>query len=526
MISSRLVAGTVITSSPETSSMVAKSIRWRLQLWLAFLLVCVLSGFGATIYQLQRTSQLKQIDEELERRVAAVSGALRGGPPPKSGFRPPPFEGAPGPRDFDEKFRHPPPAEGLRDPPPFRGERKGPFGPRDFPISPELASLFDQTDAAAYYFMVWSRDGALFKRSSNAPSDVPLPSRMDRTDTRIHMRTRAGYREAFHFTELGDCALAGIALAANRAALHRFAWWLFGAGGMVLILGLGGGWWLATRALRPVEDISVTAGRISAGNLAERINVAETDSELGRLAGVLNATFARLEGAFTRQKQFTADASHELRTPLTVIISEAQTTLARERSAAEYRESVAVCLDAAQHMKRLTESLLQLARFDAGQEQTERRSVDLAEITADCAERTRPIADERGVTIHCDLTRALTFGNPELLSQLVTNLLSNAIYYNKPNGEIRAGTRAENGAAVITIADTGKGISAEDLPHIFERFYRADKSRSLAEGRSGLGLAICKAIVDTHEGRIDVASELGHGTTFIVRFPASGGSLT
>ena len=503
--------------------MFTKSIRWRLQLWLAFLLLCVLSGFGIVIYQLQRVSQLKQIDEELERRVAVVSGALRGGPPPKPGLRPPPFEGGPGHDDFDKSSeRRPPPPqkESPGPPPPFRGERKGPFGPRDFQVSPEIASLFDQTSATAFYFAVWSRDGALFKRSSNAPGEVPLPGRPDNRDTRIHTRTRAGYREAFHFTELSDCVLAGVSLTPYLDGLRRFKFWLIAAGGTVLAFALGGGWWLTSRAIRPVEQISVAASRISAGNLSERISVADTDSELGQLASVLNSTFARLEAAFAQQKQFTADASHELRTPLAVIIAEAQTTLARERSAAEYRETVTACLDAAQQMRRLTESLLQLARFDAGQEHIQRSPIDLTEITRVCSERISSLAREGGNEIHLDLAPVKVFGNADLLGQLVTNLLTNAIHYNKPHGEIRVRIQSAKGDAVLTVADTGPGIAAEDLPHIFERFYRADKARSRADGRSGLGLAICKAIVEIHGGSIDVSSQLGSGTTFTVRLQA------
>jgi two-component system OmpR family sensor kinase len=500
--------------------MFTKSIRWRLQLWLAALLVCVLTGFGVTIYQLQRISQLRAIDEELERRVAVLSGAVRGGPPPRPGFGPPGFESRPRPLDLDKDRRPPPPPGDHPKPPPFRGERKGPFGPRDFEITPEIASLFDPTDTKAFYFTVWSRDGALFKRSSNAPADVPLPERLDNTDTRTHARTRAGYREAFHFTELADCVLAGRSISADLDALRRFKWWLVTAGGMVLAFALGGGWWLTSRAIRPIEDISAAASRISAGNLSERINVAETDSELGRLASVLNSTFARLEAAFAQQRQFTADASHELRTPLAVIIAEAQTTLARERGAAEYRESIGVCLDAAQQMRRLTESLLQLARFDAAQDPMRRSPVDLAESARVCVGRINPLAEERGIQIHCDLGPAKTLGDADRLGQLITNLLTNAIHYNKPNGEIRISTGRENGRTVLTVADSGQGIAAEDLPHVFERFYRADKSRSRAEGRSGLGLAICTAIVDSHGGSIDVSSELGIGTTVTVRLPA------
>src|SRR5439155_3801282 len=204
-----------------------------------------------------------------------------------------------------------------------REMRPGPrdFGPRDFQLSPEAASLFDQAQTNTFYFTVWSRDGALLKRSTNCPPEVPLPERPGR-DTRTHTRMRAARREAFHFTELGDCVLAGRSIVADLNALRGFTGWLLAVGATVLAFGLGGGWWLTARAIRPVEEISAAASRISAGNLSERISVVDPKNELGRLAGVLNSTFARLEAAFAQQKQFTADASHELRTPLAVIISE------------------------------------------------------------------------------------------------------------------------------------------------------------------------------------------------------------
>src|SRR5882724_10083432 len=362
------------------------SIRWRLQLWLAFLLVGVLSGFGVTVYQLQRIHQLNQLDEELGQRVSVLSRAVRGGPPPDHGPGHSPFEGrhdGPG-FDFGNGSRPPPPPRGRMDSPPD-GPRGMRIGPREFHLSPENASLFDEGRTNAFYFAVWSREGTLFKHSNNASADLPIPERVA-GDTRTHTRMRDRFREAYHFTELGDCVLAGRSISADLEARHRFTWLLLAAGGTVLALGLGGGWWLTTRAIRPVEQMSAAASRISAGNLSERISGADAENELGRLANVLNSTFARLEGAFAQQKQFTADASHELRTPLAVIISELQTTLARERTTPEYRETLEACLDTAQQMRRLTESLLELARLDASQEPLERSRLDLAETTVACVE--------------------------------------------------------------------------------------------------------------------------------------------
>lgn len=499
--------------------MFTHSLRWRLQLWLAFLLICVLSGFGLAVYQLQRNTQLSQLDDELERRVAALSIAVRGGPPPEHGFRRPPPDGVPG--DFNlggEPGPPPRPRSRPEGPPPDDGP--GPRGGRrEVRLSSEVAGLFDETRPNAFYYATWSRDGSLLKRSTNAPPEAPLPERLGR-DTRIQTRVRGDRREAYQFTELGDCVLAGRSLAADLQARQHFAWLLLAAGAMVLAFGLGGGWWLTSRAIRPVEDMSAAASRISAGNLSERIAGAAQDNELGRLAGVLNSTFARLEAAFDQQKQFTADASHELRTPIAVLISEAQTTLSRERSAAEYRETVQACLAAAQQMRQLTESLLALAHFDAGEERLKREPLDLVQEVRECVKLVRPLAAQRHVRIHCDLVPAPCHGDAERLRQVITNLLTNAIYYNREGGEVRVASRRENGEAILVVADTGIGIGAEDLRHLFERFFRADKSRSRAEGHSGLGLAISKAIVDAHGGRIEVTSQLGAGTEFTVRLPA------
>jgi len=266
-----------------------------------------------------------------------------------------------------------------------------------------------------------------------------------------------------------------------------------------------------------VEKIGLTARRIADGNLSERINIEETESELGQLAGVLNSTFARLETAFAQQKQFTADAAHELRTPLAVLISEAQTTLARERGMADYKDSIEASLETVQQMRRLTDSLLELARFDAGQERLRREKVNLASLAEDSLKLVRPLAAQRNLQIRSDLEPMDVFADAGRLSQVVTNFLTNAVRYNRENGEIRIVTRLDGDFATLSVADTGEGISPADLPRVFERFYRGDKSRST--GGNGLGLSICKAIVEAHGGTIEVASEIGKGITFTLRLP-------
>ncbi len=317
----------------------------------------------------------------------------------------------------------------------------------------------------------------------------------------------------------GEIIWVGCSIAPELKQLNLTALKLTGAGGIILLLGLAGGWWLVGRALRPIDGISSAAVKISAGDLSQRINVAETESELGQLAAVLNATFARLETAFAQQQQFTADAAHELRTPVSVMLTQTQTALNRERSATGYRETVEACQRSAQRMRRLIESLLELARLDAGQETMKRLRFNLAGTVNECAEQLKPVANQRSIKVLTELAPVEITGDAERLAQVVANLLTNAIQYNPPGGEVRVTLEAQTGLAVLTVSDTGPGISAGDLPHVFERFYRGDKSRTTANGSAGLGLSISKAIIEAHGGTIEVSSRENAGAAFIVRLP-------
>ena len=321
-------------------------------------------------------------------------------------------------------------------------------------------------------------------------------------------------------TPPGESLLVGRSIEPDLAELRQFAWTLAGIGGVVLLCGLAGGWVLASRAIRPISDISATAVKIAGGDLSQRIDAADTENELGRLAGVLNSTFARLEASFAQQGQFTADAAHELRTPVSVLLMQTQTALKQERNAADYRATIEACQRAAQRMRGLLESLLELARLDSGQEPMKKMRFDLGRAAQECVELVRPLAQERNIQIETDLPALEWTGDMERLSQVITNLLTNAIHYNRDAGQVRVFVREQKHEALVTVSDTGMGIADNDLPRIFERFYRADKSRSNAKGRTGLGLAISKAIVEAHGGTIEVTSQPGVGTTFTVRLPA------
>lgn len=508
------------------------SLRGRLLVWIGVLLAAVLVGFGVTAYQFNRRDQLERLDQELFRKVAALARDVRG-PGMIPGF---PFSTQSGraPREpMKQPFRMPGEQEGQPNwpPPGFQnGDRplretpgmgfRQPPGSRKVTLSVENAAVFSEAERAGVYYTLWSREGGIMAAASHIPVALERPP-LPENNAGILAMTHDVYREAYYFTERGDCILVGAPLAPLLANMQRFALWLAVAGATVLVIGVGGAGWLISRAVKPVEQIAEAATRISQGNLSERINARGMARELAGLAGVLNTSFGRLEAAFTEQKRFTADASHELRTPLAVMIMEAQATLARERPAADYRDALEGCLDSAQQMRRLTDSLLQFARFDAGQEGVVRASMDLADVGQRCVEHLRSLAQRRGIEVSTDLAPASLTGDETRLAQVVTNLVQNAIHYNVEQGRIWVSTRTENGQAVLTVTDTGQGISEEDLPHVFERFFRADRARSRAEGRSGLGLAIAQTIAQAHGGTLTVTSELGVGSTFILRLPVA-----
>jgi heavy metal sensor kinase len=295
---------------------------------------------------------------------------------------------------------------------------------------------------------------------------------------------------------------------------------------LALLLSSYGGLLLANQALRPVDRMTRAAEHIAAGDLSERVPEPSRMDELGRLAATFNDMIARLQAAFERQKQFTSDASHELRTPLAVMRGDIEITLRRERSAEEYKRALTSNLEEIMRLSRLVEDLLMLARGDTGRIELRCEPVDLNELCRRMAEYITPLADQREQTLiyeppsGAETAPVVVSADMLRIKQLLLNLLDNAIKYTGRRGRIALGLKAEDNVAVITVADTGRGIPPEDLPHIFERFFRRSaKTADRTASGFGLGLSIVKWIVDSHGGRIEAKSEVGKGTEFIVRLP-------
>lgn len=295
---------------------------------------------------------------------------------------------------------------------------------------------------------------------------------------------------------------------------------------LALLLGSYGGLLLANQALRPVSRMTRAAEHIAAGDLSERVPEPARMDELGRLAATFNDMISRLQAAFERQKQFTSDASHELRTPLAVMRGDIEITLRRERSTEEYKRALTSNLEEIMRLSRLVEDLLTLARGDTGRIELRCEPVDLNDLCLRMAEYISPLADQRDQTLiyepplGAETVPVRVSADVLRVKQLLLNLLDNAIKYTPLRGRVALRLKTENNVAVITVADTGRGIPPEDLPHIFERFFRRSaKTADRTAAGFGLGLSIVKWIVDSHGGRIEAKSEVGKGTEFMVRLP-------
>ena len=304
--------------------------------------------------------------------------------------------------------------------------------------------------------------------------------------------------------------------------LRSLLWILGVAYPAVLVIATFGGIFLAARALSPIDRVTRLARRISAEDLSQRLNLRLPDDEVGRLARTFDEMIARLDDAFRRQRQFTADASHELRTPLTAIKGQVEVALTRPRQQAAYREVLQAVNEEVDRLIRLVGSLLTLARADAGQIPIASESVNLQDLVDAAVEQVQPAAQERNInlTIVTGPTSTLQ-GDEDLLLQLLLNLLGNAIKYTPAGGSVTVGWNIDGKQVELWVRDTGVGIAPEHLPRIFDRFYRVDKARSRAEGGSGLGLSISRWIAEAHGGSISVESAPDQGSVFIVRLPTA-----
>lgn len=473
--------------------MVFHSIRWRILAWNFGLLAATTTVLLVAFHRHEEANRLQAVDLRLRRIMTTSMGAVgEVAPGLATPGRPRPNEAA--------------------------GQRKAnaELAVRELAQEGCLVLVVAQAEAKAVYanLPVDARtDGLVAACLDRLASPDGGPSRP--VDL---MFAHAGRRVLLHRPPGQSFVVFALDVSALEAELRLLAWKLFAAGLALTGVGCTIGWVLAGRSLRPLDRIAADAEGIAAGDPGRKIDVEDTESELGRLAVVLNATFGRMHSARERVTQFTADASHELRTPLTVILSDSQNALRQERTPEEYRQALAAIKQAAVRMKTISDGLLELAHGDLAQP-LERSPCDLADLADEAVALLARLAREKGATLEAKLESAGVLADPARLGRVILNLVMNAILHNPAGVRVVVETRVVDGQAELVVTDDGRGIPQESLGQVFERFRRIDPSGSRHAEGAGLGLAIAKQAVEAHGGTIAVSSELGRGTVFRVRLP-------
>lgn len=477
-----------------------KSIRWHIQAWYGLLLLLATVAFSFTAYQIVWLGKIREADRRLTEKSLLIVSSLRNAA--MAGLNP----------------------ESINTM--FGSER--PTGTSMIILQllksgrvtmPEITqATFSGREPGYYYYRIYDTDGSVVLESDNAHAAfelLPIPGE----GVQKKSQTVGNRRERTFSDESGLRMVVGQDITQEISEMSRLTIQIALLGTGLWVLGLIGGWVIAGYSIRPIKTISEAAVRISEGNLKERIPLEASGNELHELASVLNRTFGRLNEAFERQRQFTADASHELRTPVTVILSETQRMRKKPRSVEEYQEALDACHAAGLIMKKLVEDLLLLAREDSEENTLQLEDGQLDELISKSVQSLHVPARDKGIAVHVDMDPVRITTDFQKLLIVLNNILGNAISHHQGPGNVWITCKADGSVARISVRDDGPGIPSGDLPHIFRRFYRVDKSRSATDRHSGLGLAVCKSIVDQLKGTLDVSSELGQGSEFTIELP-------
>ena len=461
---------------------ITASIRVRLTLWYVVLLAVILAAFGAGVYLTLRQALYNNLNESIHNQASAHFQTIQyqnGRPSLATDI----FSGDP---SADEKFARV--FDASKNPTSDSGVAMG-----DVPVDP------DALDSAL-------GGGTTIRRVKVSAIDDPLRiiTLPIRRDGQIVGVLEVGQSEE-------DVSDTLTTLLTIMGVAYPFT----------LVVAVLGGVFLAGRALSPVDKITKLARRVSAEHLGQRLDLSLPDDEVGRLARTFDEMIGRLDDAFRRQRQFTADASHELRTPLTIMKGQVDVALQKKRGPEDYRRVLKAVNDEVDRLIHLAGSLLTLTRADAGHIPLTLENVAVADVAAGAVEQLRSMALQKGVELRAAPGASVTMrADEDLFIQLLLNLLDNAIKYTPAGGQVSVGWSATGNEVQLWVRDTGIGVPEEHISLIFDRFYRVDKARGRSEGGAGLGLAISRWIAEAHGGSIRVESVPGEGSTFTVLLPA------
>ena len=382
------------------------------------------------------------------------------------------------------------------------------------------------------FFEVWDSKPERVFRSPNFPLNLETPSPASDTDKLITLKEPNGIVYHLYETPVNVYPSSGTQIRVYHIRtgqsiiyidriLQKIKLLLLLLVPIILIFAGLGGWYLTRRALNPIADITRTARDISLYHLDRRLPRPHSDDELSELVQTLNNMIDRIEKGVQNIQQFTADASHELRTPITAMKGKIEVALRRSRSQDEYKETLKSSLQELQWMEKMVNDLLLLSRADAGELQLNMESCNLTELIKECYQTQTYAAQKKNIDFQIVLPDESLYASVDSyrIKQVFCNLIDNALKYTSDRGKVNISAVKNNSGIEIVIKDSGCGIAEIDLPLVFNRFYRADKSRGREEYSSGLGLAICKWIVEAHKGKIELQSRVNKGTTVTVKLP-------
>ncbi|MGQ0555416.1 MAG: sensor histidine kinase [Nitrospiraceae bacterium] len=396
----------------------------------------------------------------------------------------------------------------------------------------ELLSQFPELTRIDKFFQIFSPSGTISIRSPNIKQhEVPLSrTALDAAFAGQRIFESAKYPKEpplrlisvpiMYRGNLLYIVQVGTSMEPVGETLQRFLVLLVVAIPIALAVSLAGGWFLAGRALRPVDKITLAAQRIAAGDLSQRLSIPAAHDEIGRLAATFNNMIGRLDTSFRQIRQFTSDASHELRTPLTVMKGETDLVLRRPRSLDDYKSVLESNLEEIDRMTRIVDELLFLSRADMGEVRVESLPVAMESLVEDIHRQAKLLAQDRNIEVLLGTVMPVVVQGDDLrLRELLLNLVENAMKYSHPGGKVEILLLNDGREARLSVTDQGIGIAPADHKKIFQRFFRTDVARGHTKKGTGLGLAICAWIVELHKGRIEVKSDLGQGSAFTVVLP-------
>ena len=442
-------------------------LRWQITLWAALVTGLALVVFGAVVVFEVYSQQVETIDAQLATDAGLVFTA-----------------GAASQERMMEDLAH------------LTGLPKGEFSLYGFAIgrSEEPATIRAQPETLA----------------GLVPS--PPPARKFFTQKLGKKRLRIGI-----FTRNGTTILLATSLHRAEDSVGDLLGAYLLAFPLVLLLAAGGSWWIARRALRPIMHITRAARSITADRLGERLPVPDTTDEIGEHIQVLNGMFDRLQRSFGQANRFTADAAHELRTPLTIMRGQIEEALRSGRFKLEQERFLVGLLEETTGLQKISDNLLLLARFDTGKNTLQLTSLDFSALISEAGEDAELLAAPKGISIRAQIAPSIHVnGDRVMLRRVALNLIDNAVKFNREGGEVSLVLRSVDGTAVFSVGNTGPGISPERQGALFERFFRIGSDRNRDTGGSGLGLSLCREIVNAHGGRIELSRSKEDWTEFSV----------